>query len=56
MSKLGIKMIKVDQSEEFRRSGMVLITDPRADYYLKNCNDAKKKRKWNAHLKMFQFH
>ena len=24
-----------DQSEEFRKSGMVLITDPRSDYYLK---------------------
>ncbi len=42
MSKLGIKMIKVDQSEEFRRSGMVLITDPRADYYLKNRNNTQK--------------
>jgi len=49
-------MIKVDQSEEFRRSGMVLITDPRADYYLKNRNNAKKKRKWYTHLEMFQFH
>ena len=56
MSKLGIKMIKVDQSEEFSRSGMVLITDPRADYYLKNRNNAKKKRKWYTHLEMFQFH
>ena len=56
MTKLGIKMIKVDQSEEFRRSGMVLITDPRADYYLKNRNNAKKKRKWYTHLEMFQFH
>ena len=56
MSKLGIKMIKVDQSEEFRRSGMGLITDPRADYYLKNRNNAKKKRKWYTHLEMFQFH
>ena len=56
MSKLGIKMIKIDQSEEFRRSGMVLITDTRADYYLKNRNNAKKKRKWYTHLEMFQFH
>ena len=56
MSKLGIKMIKVDQSEEFRKSGMVLITDPRADYYLKNSNNTKKGEKQVNHLEMFQFH
>ena len=56
MSKLGIKMIKVDQSEEFRRSGMVLITDPRADYYLNNRNNTKKEGKQVNHLEMFQFH
>mgnify|MGYP006208482797 CR=1 FL=1 len=49
-------MIKVDQSEEFRRSGMVLITDPRADYYLKNRNNTKKEEKKVNHLEMFQFH
>ena len=56
MSKLGIKMIKVDQSEEFRRSGMVLVTDPRADYYLNNRNNTKKEEKKVDHLEMFQFH
>jgi len=49
-------MIKVDQSEEFRRSGMVLITDPRADYYLNNRNNTKKEEKQVNHLEMFQFH
>mgnify|MGYP002818221373 FL=1 len=49
-------MIKVDQSEEFRRSGMVLITDPRADYYLNNRNNTKKEEKKVNHLEMFQFH
>ena len=30
-----------DQSEEFRKSGMVLITDPRADYYLNKVSKNK---------------
>lgn len=49
-------MIKVDQSEEFCKSGMVLITDPKADYYLKNRNKAKKEEKKVNYLGMFQFH
>ena len=31
-----------DQSEDFRKSGMVLITDPRADYYLNKIKRVKK--------------
>jgi hypothetical protein len=38
-------MIKVDQSEEFRKSGMVLITDPRANNYLKRITCIKKEQK-----------
>ena len=34
-----------DQSKDFRRSGMVLITDPRSDYYLKKAEDQKKGKK-----------
>lgn len=30
-----------DQSEEFRQSGMVLITDPRSDYYLEKATKPK---------------
>lgn len=30
-----------DQSEEFRQSGMVLITDPRSDYYLNKARKSK---------------
>lgn len=30
-----------DQSEEFRKSGMVLITDPRSDYYLNKARKSK---------------
>lgn len=35
-----------DQSDAFRKSGMVLITDPRSEYYLKKAakiNENKKK-------------
>ena len=34
-----------DQSDEFRKSGMVLITDPRADYYLNKVKKNEKRRK-----------
>ena len=30
-----------DQSDDFRKSGMVLITDPRADYYLNKVRRTK---------------
>jgi|TARA_B100000073_G_scaffold76229_1_gene57553 hypothetical protein len=34
-----------DQSTDFRKSGMVLITDPRADYYLNKSKKVKNKEK-----------
>jgi len=34
-----------DQSEEFKKSGMVLITDPKSDYYLKKSVEQKKDKK-----------
>jgi|TARA_Y100000022_G_C12923998_1_gene228560 hypothetical protein len=34
-----------DQSEDFKKSGMVLITDPKSDYYLKKSSKMKKDQK-----------
>ena len=34
-----------DQSDEFRKSGMVLITDPRSDYYLRKIEKQKEDKK-----------
>ncbi len=34
-----------DQSDFFKQSGMVLITDPKSDYYLKKSIDKKKDKK-----------
>jgi|OM-RGC.v1.036990177 hypothetical protein len=31
-----------DQSDEFKKSGMVLITDPKSDYYLNKSEKQKK--------------
>jgi hypothetical protein len=34
-----------DQSDEFKKSGMVLITDPKSDYYLNKSVELKKDKK-----------
>ena len=34
-----------DQSDEFKKSGMVLITDPKSDYYLNKSAEQKKDKK-----------
>ncbi len=34
-----------DQSESFKKSGMVLITDPKSDYYLNKSAEQKKDKK-----------
>jgi len=34
-----------DQSEEFKKSGMVLITDPRSDVHLKKAQKKKESNK-----------
>ena len=41
-----------DQSKEFRESGMVLITDPRADYYL---NKVSREKKEETKVNYFSF-
>lgn len=43
-----------DQSEEFRKSGMVLITDPRADYYLNKVSREKKEEIKVNYLERFK--
>ena len=44
MSYFGVPMANSpipDQSDAFRKSGMVLITDPRSEYYLNKVRRAK---------------
>ena len=36
--------VPVDQSKDFKDSGMILITDPRADALLKKAAEAKEKK------------
>ena len=43
-----------DQSEAFRKSGMVLITDPRADYYLNKVSREKKEEIKVNYLERFK--
>ena len=56
MSYFGVPMANSpipDQSDEFRKSGMVLITDPRSEYYLKKAAKINENKKRVNYLERF---